>query len=54
MLAFKFFVFIGIIGFLIDSIKKAKRDNTTKHKISVAVAVALMLLGLYMLVDAFM
>lgn len=54
MLAFKFFVFIGIVGFLIDSIKKVKRDNTTKHKFTVAVAVALSLFGLFVLVDAFL
>lgn len=54
MLALKFFVFIGIVGFLVDSVKKVKQDNTTKQKISVSVAVALLLFGLYMLVDAFM
>ena len=54
MLTFKFFIFIGIVGFLIDSIKKVKQDNTTKHKLSVAVAIALLLFGLFMLADAFM
>ena len=49
-----FFIFVGIVGFLIDSIKKAKQDNTTKHKLSVAVAIALLLFGLFMLADAFM
>lgn len=54
MLAFKFFVFIGIVGFLIDSIKKVKQDNATKNKLSVAFAIALMLFGLYMIADAFL
>ena len=54
MLTFKFFVFIGSVGFLIDSIKKVKQDNTTKHKLSVAVAIALLLFGIFMLADAFM
>lgn len=54
MLAFKFFTFVGIVGFLIDSIKKVKQDNTTKHKLSVAAAIVLLLFGIYMLADAFM
>lgn len=52
MLALKFFVFIGIVGYGINSIKMLRQDYSAKNKISLVVAVILLLFGIYMLVDA--
>lgn len=54
MLALKFFVFVGIIGYFINSLKKLKQDNTGKNKASVIVSIILLLFGIYMLIDTFM
>lgn len=54
MLAFKFFVFVGIVGYVVNSIKMIKQDKSTKNKVSLLVAIILFLFGIYMLIDAFM
>ena len=54
MLAFKFFVFIGIVVNLVNSFKKVKEENSTKDKLSVVIAIGLFVFGIYMLWDAFL
>ena len=54
MLAFKFFVFVGIIVNLFNSFKKVKEENSTKNKLSVVIAIGLFVFGIYMLWDAFL
>ena len=54
MLAFEFFVFIGIVVNLFNSFKEVKEENSTKNKISVVIAVGLFVFGIYMFWDSFM
>ena len=53
MLTFKFFVFIGIVYSFVDSIKNVKEEKTTKNKIYLAITIAFLIFGIYMLYDAF-
>ena len=43
MLAFKFFVFVGIVGYVVNSIEMIKQDKSTKNKVSLLVAIILFL-----------
>lgn len=54
MLAFKFFVFIGIVVNLVNCFKKVKEENLTKNKLLAVIAVGLFVFGIYMLWDAFL
>lgn len=53
MLAFKFFVFVGIVGYVVNSIKMIKQDKSTKNKVSLLVAIILFLFGIYIRQSAF-
>ncbi len=50
--AFYFFVFIGIVGFFVDSIKKVRHEQTTKNKVILVGSIVLLLFGFYLLAEA--